>query len=270
MQRHIILTLGRSGSNTLQDMLNQSPQVLNFGEVLGEWNWIRKVQRKGLLLPSNDQEFLNFVIYSPRFVWLANAVRSTRKRIRGDSQAAKSFKQIKTYGIKEFSLNFKQYGLQDYLLEQSDLKVVGLVRENILDRMISNAMLHQTGVVLVRQDADRSDRKIFIDPARIVDLLSDIETENVQLRRMLEQVPEDRVRTISYDELFKDSRTQQRIMREVFQFLGVDPVTVHARMSKIIKLPVDQLIENFDECLKAVDGSKYEPLLLSASSRHQL
>ena len=36
MERHVILTLGRSGSNTLCDMLNQHPEVLNFGEVLAE------------------------------------------------------------------------------------------------------------------------------------------------------------------------------------------------------------------------------------------
>lgn len=48
MDRHVVLTLGRSGSNTLRDMLNQSPEVLNFGEVLGEWNTIRKIQRKAV------------------------------------------------------------------------------------------------------------------------------------------------------------------------------------------------------------------------------
>ncbi len=34
MNRHIILTSGRSGSNYLANTLNQHPQIVNYGEVL--------------------------------------------------------------------------------------------------------------------------------------------------------------------------------------------------------------------------------------------
>ena len=34
MNRHIILTSGRSGSNYLTNTLNQHPQIVNYGEIL--------------------------------------------------------------------------------------------------------------------------------------------------------------------------------------------------------------------------------------------
>jgi len=103
MDHHVILTLGRSGSNTLRDMLNQSPQVLNFGEVLGEWNTIRKLQRKVFFLPRTDEAFLDWVLYSGTFLRSANAIRSVNKTLAGQGAAVQRVRDIKTFGIKDFS-----------------------------------------------------------------------------------------------------------------------------------------------------------------------
>lgn len=37
MNKHIILTNGRSGSNYISGVLNSHPHITNYGEVLGEW-----------------------------------------------------------------------------------------------------------------------------------------------------------------------------------------------------------------------------------------
>ncbi|GGO60581.1 hypothetical protein GCM10011315_35340 [Roseovarius pacificus] len=265
MDRHVVLTLGRSGSNTLRDMLNQSPGILNFGEVLGEWNTIRKFQRKAFFLPRTDEAYLDWILYSLAFLRSVNTLRSLNKTLTGRRTAAKRLRDIRTFGVKDFSLNFQRYGLSGYLDARPDIKVIGLIRENVVDRMISNAMLGATGVVAARGGADGKTRTLRIDPTRIAGLLTDIETENADLDAMLSRLPDNRKYIVRYDELFSDPESRQRIMEGAFAFLGVPPVATQERMTKIIRAPANDVIENFDECLDAVRGTPHEALLRDAA-----
>ena len=267
MERHVILTLGRSGSNTLCDMLNQHPEVLNFGEVLGEWNAIRKLQRKLPFLPREDEAFLDWVLYSSSFFRTVNEIRSAKKTLGGKRVAAKRFRDISTFGIKDFSLNFIEFGLSHYLDNRPDLKVLGLLREDVVDRMISNAMLGATGVIKTTSASSGGRKTLRIDPASIARLLADIESENADLDAMLARLPDARKHVIRYDDLFLDPEKRHETMTGVFEFLGVAPVQTEERMVKIIRAPVSDVIENFEDCVAAVRGTLHETLLITAAER---
>lgn len=269
MDRHVILTLGRSGSNTLCDMLNQNPGVLNFGEVLGEWNTIRKLQRRLPFLPRSDEGLLDWVLYSRGFLRSVNGVRSLRKTLGGKRTAAKRLRDIKTFGVKDFSLNFIRFGLSDYLDARPDLKVIGLLREDVVDRMISNAMLMETGVIKTTRASGGGRKTLRINPAHISALLAEIETENADLEAMLARLPAARRHVIRYDDLFVDQERRHQTMTGVFNFLGVGPITTEERMVKIIRAPVTEVIENFEDCLAAVRGTPHEALLQAAAKRGQ-
>ncbi|WP_299850455.1 sulfotransferase [uncultured Roseovarius sp.] len=259
MERHVVLTLGRSGSNTLCDMMNQNPAILNFGEVLGEWNAIRKVQKALPLVPQDDEAFLDWVLYSRSFLRTVNMIRSAKKTLQGKRSASKPLGNIETFGIKDFSLNFIKFGLERYLDARSDLKIIGLLRENVVDRMISNAMLGATGVI--KSTSAGNGRTLRIDPARISGLLSDIETENANLDAMLARIPHARKHVIRYDDLFSDQDGRHETMAGVFEFLNVAPIRTEERMVKIIRKPVSEVIENFEDCVEAVQGTPHEALL---------
>lgn len=265
MENHIILTLGRSGSNTLRDMLNQSPEVLNFGEVLGHWNPIRKAQQRLPLLPRDDAAYLDWILTSRTLPRAANLVRSVRKGLGGQRSQVKRFSEIRTFGIKDFSLLFHRYGISEYLDERPAIKVIGLERTQVVDRMISNAMLGETGVVEVRGGDDGRKRTLRIDPQRIGGMLDAIAEENSQLDAMLSRLPESRVRRVQYHDLFAADGRQQQLMDKLFEFLGVASVPVQERMTKIIKAPVNEVIENFGECVAAVQGTAHEALLRDAA-----
>lgn len=266
MEHHVILTLGRSGSNTLRDMLNQCPAVLNFGEVLGDWNTIRKIQRKTFLLPRSDEAFLDWVLYSGTFLHSANAIRTLSKLRTGKLEDVKRVRDLKTFGIKDFSLNFMRCGLSNYLDARPDIKVIGLVRDNVVERMISNAMLGATGVVASTGSGKDKARTLRIDPSRISCLLSDIQTENADLTAMLDRLSENRKHVIRYEDLFSDQDNRRRKMNGVFRFLGVEPVKTAERMVKIIRAPANEVIENYDECLEALRGTEHEELLRGAAT----
>ena len=131
-------------------------------------------------MPRNDEAFLDWVLYSNAFLTGVNSMRTLRKRLSGEGAHAKPRGQIKTFGIKDFSPNFHRYGLADYLDKRLDIKVIGLIREDVVDRMISNAMLGATeGMAAIHERGTRKQPQI--DRARIATVLSDIEHENAQL-----------------------------------------------------------------------------------------
>jgi hypothetical protein len=80
MNKHIIFTHGRSGSNYLRDLLNTHPHVTNYGEVLGDWTLPQKLHKIGWGGQSNI-EFLERVYSSQSFFYLAQ-LYSTYEHVR--------------------------------------------------------------------------------------------------------------------------------------------------------------------------------------------
>ena len=262
MDQHVILTLGRSGSNTLQDIFNQHPALLNFGEVLGEWNLIRKAQRALGLFKGEDAKYLDTILSSKTFARAANFSRTLDRVRRRSFSDIKRLSDVRSTGIKEFSLNFQNYGLESYLLERPDIKVVGLVRDDILERMISTARLGATGEVTSRTAAGKGQKTFHLPPDEVITRLSAVEEENRQLARMLGELPKQRVYIIRYDDFFSGAAKRDQIVDEVFDFLDVPRMRTRTRMTKIIQSPPADVIANIDQCRTAVRGTKYEGLFV--------
>ena len=104
-------------------------------------------------------------------------------------------------------------------------------------------------------------RGIRYDPTRIADMLTTIVNENAEMDRMLSELPAKRCMVIHYEELFRNPESRQKVMNGVFAFLGVAPVPVATTMKKIIADPVHEAIEDFDDCLAAVRGTRFEAIL---------
>jgi hypothetical protein len=107
MRPHFILTLGRSGSNTLTDLLNQNLAFFNYGEVLGPWTYMRKLQKRVPLLPKQNDAYLDFLLRDSFFLRSLLRYRNTVKRLKLQKADIKSLARIRTVGIKDFSLNLK-------------------------------------------------------------------------------------------------------------------------------------------------------------------
>ena len=90
--QHFVLTIGRSGSNTLVNALNQHPQVLNYGEVLGDWNTIRKLyNRLPAALTSGEAAYLDAVLHNPVLARALNGYRNLSYLRRGGRAEMKRF-----------------------------------------------------------------------------------------------------------------------------------------------------------------------------------
>ncbi len=61
MNRHIIFTNGRSGSNYIANIINQHPNAVNYGEVLGDWTLPYKIHQKIGMGGKSDIEYLEYI-----------------------------------------------------------------------------------------------------------------------------------------------------------------------------------------------------------------
>lgn len=257
--QHVILTLGRSGSNTLVNLLNQHPEIMNYGEILGDWNLIRKVQRRLGAFRGNDTAYLDFCLANPWGHRLAFTARAVQRRIKRRPRDGKRLSQIRQIGIKDFALNFQELGIADYLAQRPDIKVIGLERENLVDRMISNALLEASGVVEIRDGQGGQDHtELRIEPQEMLDALDVIEAENTALNQILEGIPQERRMHILYEDFFTGPEQTSAIVDEVHSFLSVASFQPEVRMRKIVQGRSIDRLTNRDEVIEALKGTRFQ------------
>jgi len=255
IQPHIILTLGRSGSNTLVDLLNQNDEILNYGEVLGEWNAIRRFRY--LIAGGSEARYVDHLLYRRTVAAAANLARTAGKIRKGTFNDIKRLRAIRTVGFKEFSLNIRAMGLADHLLDQAGIRFIGLVRRNPLERLVSCHRMAATGEVATRTGSEKHPIALTLDAATIVADLETIQCEVDELDDLLDRIPPDRKRVVDYDDLYSSPDATVRVARDLYDFLGVTRIIPQVRMKKIIQRPMAQVIANFEECRQAAANSRF-------------
>ena len=259
LRPHIVLTLGRSGSNTLVDLLNQNSEILNYGEVLGGWNQIRRFHHLIAGVGDSDQRYVDRLLHNRVVAAAANLARTAGKIRKGAFGDIKALRKVRTVGFKEFSLNIRNMGLADYLLAQTDIRFIGLVRRNALERLVSMLHLGATGEVFSRDSQRSQSVALTIDPTTIVAQLETIQREVDELDDLLACIPSARKYVVDYTDLYMGPDSAVRIAREIYDFLGVARMTPGVRMKKIIQRPMAQVIANYADCRGAVVGTRYAP-----------
>jgi hypothetical protein len=243
-------------------MLNQHPAILNYGEVLGDWNLIRKFQRRLGLFRNNDHAYLDAVLDNRWLLNLANTNRSIFKLARGRGREIKRVNRLKTVGFKEFSLNFQRYGLSDYINVRSDAKIIALTRSNIIERMISNEFLEATGIISSRTKGGRDPRpKLVMSPEAAIDKLIVIEQEALQLEEMIANFDQDRVFRMDYADLYADQDHTVDVVRQVYDFLEVPDLKPMVRMTKIVAGDPLSSLENAREIRAAIEQTRFAEFL---------
>lgn len=260
MHKHFILTLGRSGSNTLASMLNQHPSALNLGEVLGPWTRVQKLRRRLRAYGGDDARFLDAMLRPSAPVRALLAARNAGRLLSGRARERKRLGAVETIGVKDFATLLDERGLRPFLRDRSDIKVVGLVRSDPLDRTISWKMLDSTGVVSTSK-ARGGHRTLEIPPQELLDGLRSVQAENQLLADMLGEIPEARRHVVSYDDLYRDERSRRSTVEGIFAFLGLEPVEISIKMHKIIRQPASQVIGNREECARHLAGTEFEGIL---------
>ncbi|MFQ5563571.1 MAG: hypothetical protein ACE5FO_08375 [Parvularculaceae bacterium] len=261
MDRHILITNGRSGSNYFVQMLNQHPAIVNYGEVLGRWTFAGR-----FFLPLFGRKgagaYLGWLWKSSAFFYGAQIYSYAVRKFHGRKTHFRNRKNIRTIGVKELIVNLRRRDLVDRLVDDETLKVVTLVRENPLDRYVSGALLAKTGMVARTKNEPVSIERIRLDTDRLLQSLDTIQEENDAIAGVANRVGPDRVFRLSYEKYFgADESKRLEPKLALLEFLGVEPMDLPAEHKRIRQQDLPAVLENYEDVAARLAGTRYEKYL---------
>jgi hypothetical protein len=258
---HIILTHGRSGSNYLTNTLNNHPDIVNFGEVLGKWTLPNKLYRLVSYFGVSESSFLHYLYTGKSAFYLSQAISALSHLVNKKKINWKSYSNIETVGIKDFVFLVHERKITQYIQSQKNLKVIYLYRENLLRRYLSGINMKTTQVVKIESSNQRAYNKYQIDIEHMLDELKVIEHEHAIGDEILSSLDKSRVFIIKFESFFQIQQYREKIMKELYNFLNVSEVVSLSNQRKIMSDNLGDIIENFNEVQMALEGTRFETFL---------
>lgn len=255
---HVIFTNGRSGSNYVSNLLNAHPLVTNYGEVMGESSPAFRLQKRWNTWGDSTEEYLDTVLESRAYFEMAQAYSAVQHLRRREQPNHKRWSTTQSVGFKEFGIRFERRGLDEYLADRPDIRVISLVRENTFDRVVSVNRLGQTHEVLATDsDSRSSDAPIRIPVERFLSDLAVFEDEKLYQLEIVNALSTDRVLHVTYEELFVSEASQVQYRARLFDLLEVSDADVSSSHRKLSNKPVSERISNYEEIHQAVAATRF-------------
>ena len=263
MPRHIIMSHGRSGSNYFAQIINQHPKAVNFGEVLGDWTLSHRLFYKTFFKSNNAASYLDWLyssnsyFYGAQFYSFSGRLFSNRKTHFGIKS------KDTTIGVKEFYVNFRNFGLLDYLIERDDIKIIYLVRENLMQRFLSGQFMGKPGMLKTTDStAAQKAHKINVDIDKMKKVLTACQKEHDGMEETLGKIPSNRKFNIRYEDYFYATDEVKNATHVSMQeFLGLDPITLTPEHKQVRPHDMRKTIENYAEVSSFLEGTAYQRFL---------
>jgi hypothetical protein len=256
MQRHLIFTSGRSGSNYLSSTLRLSPECVNYGEVLGEWATSYKLLGKYYCDNNKANNYLD-VVYSNQYYFMIRHLYYAFVRLRNkEGSQYKSYKKVKTIGIKEFLFTIENHHCADYFGKDTDLKVIYLHRDNILQRYVSVMFMLETGISYTYNEVDA--KPVILDIENLIMQLTVLEQESIKEKVFISGLATKHVLDIEYQSYFKSSETIEEWNNTMFDFLEIAPVKMVSKHKKILSNTLKDAVGNYQEVIDVLQGTRFE------------
>ena len=267
--RFLILAEARSGSTMLKDALNSSPNIICFGEILGQMSAAVPYDVEG------------YDAYNAQDHALRNQDFRAFLRERIYRQHPEEI------GAVGWKLQYGQFpsfsGLLEHLIEDRQLRVVHLRRRNILRMIVSLKLGQATGVWLKRARPQltparvlRAARRPLRTATKLARLMQLTKRRPKVVRPQVSVSEEELLKAIirgwqnaaRYDMLFRDHQVltlfyedlvEQRdeTFRQAQEFLGVEPGPLTVSLVKQNPEPLPELLSNYDEVFEAYRNSKH-------------
>lgn len=264
MNRHFILTNGRSGSNYFVQLLNQHPAIVNYGEVLGDWTIPGRYVRPRFR--NDNAAYLDWLFDSPAAFYGAQLLSLAARRREGKETHFRRRAKVQSLGVKEFAVNLARFGLDRYLGARPEIRLVTLIRSDPLARFLSVRQLAATGEVARVDGKPVAVRpKVFLDPKTLAHDLRIIEQENELVREAANRHGGPVFR-LDYESFFAAVPEVQNERAAEFQiFLGVVPEKLQSEHRKLRETRLSEAIENYEDVRNTLIGGPFERWLDGAA-----
>jgi LPS sulfotransferase NodH len=244
--RFVLLSTQRSGSTWVVEMLNSHPQVTCYGALFLPEG--RGEQPAGAQMP-----YFYDLMERDGTSRLALPARSWRF-------ASSVFANTQGGAAVGFKLMYSQFKHVPWVLAYLALhrvRIIHLVRTNKLDHVISAESARARGQFHQRAGEQVANPPVRLDPDRLVDRIRWEEAKVRRAGRILTalRLP---VLEIEYEDLVRDPGRYAEILR----FLAVDPdvSALTTSLEKWNRRTYEESIENFDEVVTALAGTRYSAL----------
>jgi hypothetical protein len=255
----VVLTLARTGSSWLVDLLDSHPQVVAYGELFGLDGREENGEKYG------RQGFPYFETYLRE----RRRGRRTPPRLVARIEYLNDLTRMHAAKTVGFKLTYKEASLNPGLLPALTLRrapVVHLIRSNALDAVVSWEVARSRRTFHV-QDGEELPP---LAPVRLDarSLAQQLDWREFAVTRMRARILTLRLPYIEafYEELI-GPRGEEKIAG-ILEYLGLEqpPGQLTSRLTRVSDVPTSSAIENFDEVCDALAGTRFEWMLGSLSS----
>ena len=237
MTKFVIFTLPRTGSTLLSKSLNRHPEIFCDDEIFhfSFRDYFSPNQFRFLKIPFLPKK-INYVINYP----------TTYLRLPSFLKKYFTNKKYENFKARGFKLMYYQTlympGLINYL-KKNNIKVILLLRENILRNALSDLRARATGIYHNQDDneAQRSGMaKLNVDINTLQQKMNDIIRQNKQLENIVSDMDYIKIR-------YEDFAEWDATMNKIASFLHVSQTTVTAGAKKLNPDALQDMIENYTE-----------------------
>lgn len=216
--RFVILCEPRTGSTLLHTYLNYHPHIRSYGEILRE----NAEENKSIA-----HEPVKTYVFKPHAA------------------------QLKAVGLKLFYSYYQAPPFHDAfqeVIKMQDVKVIHLIREDILQQYVSHNIAKQSGEWSAsRSDSKNEYRKLLVD----LNHLKQFVTAYYQKRALIKgYFAHHEKLDITYERLKDDT---EHVLAEVQQFLKVEPRKLLTLLQKQNTKPLEHVVENYAEARQVVN-----------------
>lgn len=245
----------RSGSSHLCSLLDSHAEIAGWGELFyrGEAGAVGDIfTRSG---SQSEAEFLDH-LYSYR--WNADGAYLCVENPEPPLARAVGFKL-------KYQQGAAHPGILPYLRQQQRMKVIHLVRTNLLSALISAAMIprllkqFQRPNLLAGESPQQVERAVRLDPKTVCADLAELESRIERGRQVIRGFE---TLELTYEDLLDSQATT---CRKLLDFLEVDNSThLASRYVKVMPRSIEKSLENVHEVAEALHGSRFASLLGSS------
>lgn len=222
----VIISNPRSGSTHLRLLLNSHPMIESYGEVF-----------------MYGFQILKFFISVFRNIFK----KSSLKRVL-------SFKKNSTLcGFKILYHQFRYTPLIEFIFLRDDIKVIHILRRNLLRIYISHIIAKKTQQWC--SYSETSLRKISVGCGGVIKELEGLKSRQ---GKYCEKIKNNDVIEIYYEDLIKNTK---KVLKDVQKFLGVPVEKLSSNLVKQNPYKISEMVENYDELEETLKGTKYEWML---------
>lgn len=274
MKKFILLTTPRTGSTYIRLWLNNHPNIRCHGEIFlrkyGAMDGFKHFCNQSITKKFFYDVFCNKIFTKIPFNSFPNNITKeffnslynnpdhsrpwTNMETWNNYQPRENLDMTNAVGFKLMYYQLKNYKILKFWIENNNLGIIHIRRDNILKIYLSRLLLRKRG--FAHSSVKVKAVKVFVNPKTIVAYLERIDRVQENIKNLF---PNNPYLEIKYEDFFSNNlETSERI----WEFLGVRKYRIPApSLKKVNYNYVEEIIGNYDKIVNALKNTPYESFL---------